>query len=406
MMGGGMGGMGGGMGGGGMMGGMGRTSGTMPATMGMMTLARIIMYFCGDPDSWDMRSLMIGMMGMRGMGGGMMGGGMGGGMMGGMGGGMRSVPPSGVPSAVLEPGQTRHLPTRLVSLTPPDPASVLKLLGKGEPLALADIAEANDDPRVQTALRRLAEHMVPSRISQLVMWHLCAGMDWSTISQLSGNWVNRYEMTLAENFVARLDTKVVGENAKILFDFSGSDDASEAMAAELSRTLQNKMALGLLADNGIPPRPNAPALACRVKLKASTAFVQVFASDGPAQHWVAFGKFSIPVKQDKGKLDAYHLCEEMSEGILNRLVRAQLSKGVNDKGKVHYEIRIENASPLVLNGLAALGVASKADEVPKFLVGISIAPRRSSTVPASEDVVKELGLKKGIRLVGLNLSGL
>ena len=45
----------------------------------------------------------------------------------------------------------------------------------------------------------------------------------------------------------------------------------------------------------------------------------------------------------------------MSEGILNRLVRAQLSKGVKDKGKMHYEIRIDNASPLVLNGLAALG---------------------------------------------------
>ena len=66
------GGMGGGGGGGGMggMGSMGRSSGTMPAQMGMMMLARIIMYFCGDPDSWDMRSLMIGMMG--GMGGGMM----------------------------------------------------------------------------------------------------------------------------------------------------------------------------------------------------------------------------------------------------------------------------------------------------------------------------------------------
>ena len=96
-MGGGMGGMGGGMGGGGMggMGGMGRTSGTMPSMMGMMMLSRMIMYFCGDPDSWDMRSLMIGMMGgmMGGMGGGGMMGGMGGGMMGGMGGGMRSVPP-------------------------------------------------------------------------------------------------------------------------------------------------------------------------------------------------------------------------------------------------------------------------------------------------------------------------
>ena len=54
--------MGGGMGGGGMgggmmgMGGMGRAAGTMPPTMGMMMLSRMIMYFCGDPDSWDMRS--------------------------------------------------------------------------------------------------------------------------------------------------------------------------------------------------------------------------------------------------------------------------------------------------------------------------------------------------------------
>ena len=44
-MGGGMGGGGGGMGG---MGGMGRSAGTMPPSMGMMMLARMIMYFCGD----------------------------------------------------------------------------------------------------------------------------------------------------------------------------------------------------------------------------------------------------------------------------------------------------------------------------------------------------------------------
>ena len=52
------------------------------------------------------------------------------------------------------------------------------------------------------------------------------------------------------------------------------------------------------------------------------------------------------MKQEKGKLDAYHFCAEMSEGILNRLVRAQLSKGVKDKGKMHYDLRIDNASPL------------------------------------------------------------
>ena len=73
---------------------------------------------------------------------------------------------------------------------------------------------------------------------------------------------------------------------------------------------------------------------------------------------------------------------------------------------MHYDLRVDNASPLVLNGLAALGSTSSPDEMPKVLVGISIAPRRSLTVPASEEVVKELGLKKGIRLVALNLSSL
>ena len=178
-MGGGMGGMGGGMGGmmggrgGGMggMGGMGRMSGTMPSMMGMMMLSRMIMYFCGDPDSWDMRSLMIGMMGgMRGgMGGGMgMMGGMGGGMMGGMGGGMRSVPPTALPSAILNPGQTRHLPTRLVVLTPPDPREGVRLPEKGEPLQLGDIAEINDNPRVQKCFGGWRRTLRPSR-----------SLDWS-----------------------------------------------------------------------------------------------------------------------------------------------------------------------------------------------------------------------------------
>ena len=107
--------------------------------MGMMMLARMIMYFCGDPESWDMRSLMIGMMGgmgggmMGGMGGGMMGG-MGGGM-GGMGGGMRSVPPTDLPSALLNPSQTRHLPTRLVSITSPDPQAGVQLAREGRDAA-------------------------------------------------------------------------------------------------------------------------------------------------------------------------------------------------------------------------------------------------------------------------------
>ena len=173
MGGGGMGGMGGGMGGGGMGGGMGGMGGmgggmmgggTMPPTMGMMMLGRLIMYFCGDYDSWDQRALMMGMMG--GMGGGMggMGGGMGGmgGGMGGMGGGMRSVPPTGLPFADLKPGQTRNLPTRLVSSrADPSARPASSLPAKGEQLQLGDIAQVNDDPRVQKALKRLAAEKAP-----------------------------------------------------------------------------------------------------------------------------------------------------------------------------------------------------------------------------------------------------
>ena len=91
---------------------MGRMSGTMPSTMGMMMLSRMIMYFCGDPESWDdgFDDWNVGGGMMGGMGGGMgMMGGMGGGM-GGMGGGMRSVAPTGLPSSLLNPGQNRRLP--------------------------------------------------------------------------------------------------------------------------------------------------------------------------------------------------------------------------------------------------------------------------------------------------------
>ena len=94
-------------------------------------------------------------------------------------------------------------------------------------------------------------------------------------------------------------------------------------------------------------------------------------------------------------------------GTLNRLVRAQLIKGPRDKGKLTYRIRIDNASPLILNGLAALGTDSKPrTQTPRVLSGISIPPRRSMTVPASEEVVKTLGLKHGIRVVAIDLSGL
>jgi hypothetical protein len=424
-MGGGMGGMGGGMGGmGGMggnmgmggMGGMGRQSGTMPSMMGMMMLSRMIMYFCGDPESWDMRSLMVGMMGgmgggmgmMGGMGGGMMGG-MGGGM-GGMGGGMRSVPPTALPSALLNPGQTRHLPTRLVSINPPDRETGLQLPEKDEPLRIVgDVAEANDSEQVQKALRRLSADMAPTSLSQLVMWRVAGGLDWSTITRLSHKWANRHELTLAKDFVDRLDNLPDGETGRILFQVAGADDTSKQVALDLKKWLDGKNVLGLSCQvaGEIPSQPEGPAIACRVRLAVDEASVQVMCTDATAQSWLAYGKFTVPLKEGKEKSDVKRLTAGISEGVLNRLVRAQVTKGtVQEKGKKLYQIRVENYSPLILNALALVGTESAENELPKELAGIAISPRRTLTVPASEEVVKTLGLKKGIRLVALNLSGL
>jgi hypothetical protein len=423
-MGGGMGGMGGGMGGGGgrgggmgggrggMGGGMGggmMRGGTMPPMMGLMMLSRLIMYFCGDYDSWDMRAMMMAMGGMGGgmggMGGGMMGG-MGGGM-GGMGGGMRSVPPTSLPFADLKPSQTRVLPTRVVVLTSPSDDGTITFPSEGEELSLTSIAETNDDPRVQKALKRLAADKISRPVAQLVMWNLSAGLEWETIAQMSANWANAYELALARDFVARLDELSEGESGRLLFQFDPCDKASEALASKLAAALKGQTVLGLSAEIGIPARPEGPVVACRVRLSAGEAIVQVTGSDQSSRNWTNLGKFSLSVaaKADS-TIDERQVLDELAEGVLNRLVRMQLIKGPREKGKLTYGLRIDNASPLILNGLAALGSTSGKDDTPRVLSGISLPPRKSMTVPASEDVVNRLGLRKGIRLVALDLSGL
>jgi hypothetical protein len=99
------------------------------------------------------------------------------------------------------------------------------------------------------------------------------------------------------------------------------------------------------------------------------------------------------------------VADALAGGILDRLVRAQLSPGPRAKGKPTYRIRIENASPLVLNGLAVQGKEGDAGGA-KVLSGLSVGPLRSLTVPASDEVVKALGLRKGIRVTAADLSGL
>jgi hypothetical protein len=330
--------------------------------------------------------------------------------MGGMGGGMRSVPPTALPSALLNPGQTRHLPTRLVSMNSPDPEAGLQLPEKDEPLRIVgDVAQMNKNARVQKALRRLSADMAPTSLSQLVMWRLSSGLDWGTISELSRKWANRHELTLAKDFVDHLDAMPDGETGRILFQVTGTDDASNQTATKLKKWIDGRNVLGLTCrvTDEVASLPEGPSIACRVRLTGAQASVQVMSSDAGAQNWIAYGKFVTPVKKSGEEVDVRTLTGGIAEGVLNRLVRAQVTKGtVQDKGKKLYQIKVENYSPLILNGLALVGTESAENEIPKEVVGIAVSPRRALTIPATEEVVKSLGLKKGIKLVALNLSGL
>ncbi|WP_406697400.1 hypothetical protein V5E97_00940 [Singulisphaera sp. Ch08] len=412
-MGGGMGGMGGGMGGmgggggGGMMGG----GGTMPASMGMMMLGRLIMSLVGDKDSWDQQSLMGGMMGgmggggMGGMGGGMGGmGGMGGGM-GGRGGGFRSVPPTGLPFAALSPKQTRHLPTRLVRLSDANADQSMAMPAKGEKLRLGEISQLTDDTRVQGALKRLAEDKAPQAVAQLVMLRVASGHEWDAIEGMSKSWSNAHELTLARNFVDGLGAMPAEETGVLQYEVVSKGTAGESAAQELRDALKEKTLLGLKGVSGVPSEPKGPAVACKVQVNGDEATVQVATSDGPARSWAAAGKFTLPLSRKKtGELDVAAVADGLAEGILDRMVRAQLSSGPRSKGKPTYKIKIENASPLILNGIAVLGKENGNDS--KILSGISISPQRSMTLPATEEMVKSLGLKKGIRVIAADLSGL
>ena len=62
--------------------------------------------------------------------------------------------------------------------------------------------------------------------------------------------------------------------------------------------------------------------------------------------------------------------------------------------------------PLLLNGLAVQGTLGTPNDPPKVLAGISICPNRNMTVPASSEMVDQLGLRKGIRIIAADLSGL
>jgi hypothetical protein len=352
--------------------------------------------------------MMMGGMGMGGMGMGGMGGmGMGMGMGGrGMGGGFRSVPPTSLPYAALKPAQTRHLPTQVVSLNTPN-GEKPDLPAKGEALRLSDIGQQGKGERVASALKRLAAEKAPASVAQLVMWNVSGGLDWSAIEEISRGWANPQELALARRFVERLGTgqvQAVEDPGTVRFEVTAAE-GFEAQADALRAQFRDRSLLGLKAVEGVPAMPDGPGVAVRVKLDAKGAAVSLGVSAPDTADWQGAGSFVTRPDRDGAKA-AELLADRIAQGMLDKLVRVHVTRGGVVKGKDVYLIKVENGSPLVLNGLAVAGSVRGSEETPKVVNGLCLPPRRTLNLATTLEVVERLGLRKGARVTAADLSGL
>jgi hypothetical protein len=283
---------------------------------------------------------------------------------------------------------------------------------KGEQLVIGDIDQFDIDPGFKTAVKQLAAAKAPETIAQLAIWNLGARVDWPALATISRSWANPNERALARQFVERhdvsgaRDTKLAGalDSGMLFIDIPTGDAANEVLRQPLGR----HTVLGLSVHFDFPERPTGPSLACRVRLVGSELSTQVNVSSGSGASWVSAGKFSIPVRSSSSESvarEADVVADAWAEKLLERLVRVRLTKAARAHDKDTYVIRVENDSPLILNGLTLSGVSCDVSQT-STLAGFSLPPRKSLTVPASAEMVQRLGLRAGILLRAANLSGL
>jgi hypothetical protein len=319
---------------------------------------------------------------------------------------------------MLAPGQSRDLKTRMVSLNGPDDEGGVSFPSQGEPLTIGDVSQLQVAPKVQEALRRLARDKAPENVSQLALW-AAAGMSWSDLARISKGWANPQELALAKQLVADLDAKsATADTGRLLIEVTAKDDAQKGLAGQIGGLFRDRSMLGLLVESSVPTRPSGPAVACKVQLSSATeATVQVATSDASGTAWTAMGKFVLPVARDEaGKVKLEAFGDSLAEEMLTRLVKVTVKKtstatgglipAAPPKAKEAYTIRVENYSSLLLNGIAVTGLGAKPNDPARVLLGISLAPRRTMALPASSESVEKFGLKQGVKVIALDLSGL
>lgn len=344
----------------------------------------------------------MGGMGMGGMGG--MGGG-----MGMMGGGMRSVPPSGLPQAILQPNQTRTLPTSLVSISS-EPGSGLKFPEKGERLEISDAVSLGMKPEIRNALIRMAYLKTPQIVSQMVMWNLAEGLSWERIANRVRGRATQADFALAKDLATRLagqDALKEFEVGRVFWDLTDKAPAADLLE-NLEKWFEGKEMLGLGLEHGIPETQIRPSVALRIHVQSQNeATVEVLSTEGLNQGWVNQGKFHLNLARDNHETEDQYIArvtDGLSSGLLDRLVRVQESSRTID-GRKMYQLKIDNAAPLVLAGLAVKSPV-KGKEI-ATIMNLSIRPHQGLRLPLDPKSVSKYGLNvRGLQATAADFTAL
>ncbi len=165
--------------------------------------------------------------------------------------------------------------------------------------------------------------------------------------------------------------------------------------------------LGLIVRLRQAESRQGPALACQVQVERALASVRVLATDEAGMVWRTAGKLSLALTDSTGNgRPVVEIADALALGVLDRLVRVELTQGRRVKGQATYKVRIDNRSPLILSGLALGGSAADPEAKAARLLGISLPPQKHLAIPVSGEVVKRLAPTLGVRILAVNLTEL
>ena len=251
---------------------------------------------------------------------------------------------------------------------------------------------------------RLRGPQADGTVAQLAPWDLVEGSQGDILAEASHGRATDAELASARSFVRRLRNAggkaATEDSGKLYVEVDGP--ATDALKV----SLRGQTLLGLKVETALPDRTDAPALAIRLRAEGTGLAASVSASTGDASGWRPAGKYTVKLNDAKGQARAtVAVADDVALGLVGQVFKVKLVSK-RSQGKTAYAIRVENESPIVLDGLALSSTAEPAAGKVSSVLGLGLPPRKAMVIGISPKAVERLGLKGGVQVFAADLSAL